>query len=68
MEVIKPKVQIGIDIFKFINIVEIQRLLINYPHLYIMFEFLCLHINDIINTKGNPMDTKGNPMDTPLNI
>ena len=36
------------DIFEFINLIEIQKLLINYPQLYILFEILCLHINSII--------------------
>ena len=36
------------DIFKFVNLIEIQKLLINYPHLYILFEFTCLHINSLI--------------------
>ena len=36
------------DIFKFVNLIEIQKLLINYPQLYILFEFTCLHINSLI--------------------
>ena len=44
MEDIKEK-----DIFEFINLIEIQKLLINYPQLYILFEFTCLHINSLIN-------------------
>jgi hypothetical protein len=36
------------DIFKFINLIEIQKLLINYPQLYILFEFTCLHINSLL--------------------
>ena len=39
------------DIFKFVNLIEIQKLLINYPQLYILFEFTCLHINSLIQTK-----------------
>jgi len=44
MEDIKKK-----DIFEFVNLIEIQKLLINYPQLYILFEFTCLHINSLIN-------------------
>lgn len=36
------------DIFKFVNLIEIQKLLISYPQLYILFEFTCLHINSLI--------------------
>tara|TARA_B100000902_G_scaffold376314_1_gene407271 strand:- start:452 stop:622 length:171 start_codon:yes stop_codon:yes gene_type:complete len=36
------------DIFNYVNIIEIQKLLINYPQLYILFEFTCLHINSLI--------------------
>ena len=36
------------DIFKFVNLIEIQKLLINYPQLYILFDFTCLHINSLI--------------------
>lgn len=43
MEDIKKK-----DIFEFVNLIEIQKLLINYPQLYILFEILCLHINSLI--------------------
>jgi len=39
------------DIFKFVNLIEIQKLLINYPQLYILFEFTCLHINTLLKTK-----------------
>ena len=39
------------DIFEFVNLIEIQKLLINYPQLYILFEILCLHINSLIQTK-----------------
>ena len=37
MEDIKKK-----DIFEFVNLIEIQKLLINYPQLYILFEFTCI--------------------------
>ena len=39
------------DIFNYVNLIEIQKLLINYPQLYILFEFTCLHINSLIQTK-----------------
>ncbi len=39
------------DIFEFVNLIEIQKLLINYPQLYILFEFTCLHINTLLKTK-----------------
>jgi len=39
------------DIFEFVNLIEIQKLLINYPQLYILFEFTCLHINSLLKTK-----------------
>lgn len=39
------------DIFEFVNLIEIQKLLINYPQLYILFEFTCLHINSLLETK-----------------
>lgn len=39
------------DIFEFVNLIEIQKLLINYPQLYILFEFTCLHINSLLQTK-----------------
>jgi len=36
------------DIFNHINIREIKQLLIHNPQLCILFEMLCLHINNII--------------------
>ena len=36
------------DIFNYVNLIEIQKLLISYPQLYILFEFTCLHINSLI--------------------
>ena len=39
------------DIFEFVNLIEIQKLLINFPQLYILFEFTCLHINSLLKTK-----------------
>jgi len=36
------------DIYDFINLQEIRKLLINYPQLCIMFEMLCMHINTLI--------------------
>ena len=37
------------DIYNYIDILEIQKLLINYPQLCVMFELLCIHINNLIN-------------------
>ena len=37
------------DIFKYINLEEIRKILIDYPQLCILFEILCLHINSLIN-------------------
>lgn len=39
------------DIFNYIDIISIKKLLINYPHLSILFEILCMHINNIIQSK-----------------
>ena len=38
------------DIFNFLNINEIKKLLIHNPQLSILFEMLCLHINNIIQS------------------
>jgi hypothetical protein len=37
------------DIYNYIDILEIKKLLINYPQLCVMFELLCIHINNLIN-------------------
>lgn len=37
------------DIFEYINLYEIKKLLINQPQLCVLFEILCLHINNLIN-------------------
>ena len=39
------------DIFKYIDLAEIRALLIHEPRLYIIFEFVCTHINEYINNK-----------------
>ena len=36
------------SILNYVNLIEIQKLLISYPQLYILFEFTCLHINSLI--------------------
>ena len=38
------------DIFNYIDIVKIKKLLIHNPQLSILFEMLCLHINNIIQS------------------
>ena len=37
------------DIHDYVNLLEIRKLLTDYPQLLIMFEMLCLHINRLIN-------------------
>jgi len=37
------------NIYDHIDLLEIKKLLINYPQLCIMFELLCIHINNLIN-------------------
>jgi len=37
------------DIHNYVNLLEIRKLLTDYPQLLIMFEMLCLHINRLIN-------------------
>ena len=37
------------NIYDHIDLLKIQKLLINYPHLCIMFELLCIHINNLIH-------------------
>ena len=37
------------NIYDHIDLLEIRKLLINYPQLCIMFELLCIHINNLIN-------------------
>ena len=36
------------NIYNFVNLKEIRKLLVNYPQLCIMFEMLCIHINTLI--------------------
>ena len=36
------------NIYDYINLQEIRKLLINHPQLCIMFEMLCMHINTLI--------------------
>ena len=36
------------NIFDFVNLGEIRKLLIHYPQLCILFEMLCMHINSLI--------------------
>ena len=40
------------NIFEYVNLKEIRKLLINYTQLCIMFEILCLHINNLIEVDG----------------
>jgi hypothetical protein len=42
-----------LDIYKYVNLSEIRKLLISYPQLCILFELLCIHINTIININYN---------------
>jgi len=37
------------NIYDHIDLLEIKKLLINYPQLCIIFELLCIHINNLIN-------------------
>ena len=39
------------NIYDYINIGEIRKLLIHHPQLCIMFEMLCMHINSLIEIK-----------------
>ena len=53
-EYIKDSTKENIDTYKnniydHIDLLEIKKLLINYPQLCIMFELLCIHINNLIN-------------------
>ena len=41
-----------LDIYKYVNLSEIRKLLISYPQLCILFELLCMHINTIINNNS----------------
>jgi len=36
------------NVYDYINLLEIRKLLIHYPQLCIMFEMLCMHINTLI--------------------
>ena len=42
-----------LDIYKYVNLSQIRKLLISYPQLCILFELLCIHINTIININNN---------------
>ena len=37
------------DIHNYVDLLEIRKLLTDYPQLLLMFEMLCLHINRLIN-------------------
>ena len=37
------------DIYKYIDIVGVRKLLIDNPTLCALFELICIHINSIIN-------------------
>ena len=39
------------NIFDYVNLAEIRKLLINYPQLCILFEMLCMHINTLIEVE-----------------
>jgi hypothetical protein len=41
------------DIYKYVNLSEIRKLLISFPQLCALFELLCMHINTIININNN---------------
>jgi len=50
------------NIFNFINIIEIKKLLIHNPQLSILFEMLCLHINNIIQSDSKYGLSKSSPI------
>jgi|TARA_B110001469_G_C9588377_1_gene291936 uncharacterized protein YaiL (DUF2058 family) len=50
------------DIFNFLNINEIKKLLIHNPQLSILFEMLCLHINNIIQSDSKYYLSKSSPI------
>ena len=39
------------NIYDYVKIAEIRKLLIHYPQLCILFEMLCLHINTLLEIK-----------------
>lgn len=39
------------NIYDYVKIAEIRKLLIHYPQLCILFEILCLHINTLLEIK-----------------
>ena len=39
------------NIYDYVKIAEIRKLLIHYPLLCILFEILCLHINTLLEIK-----------------
>ena len=50
------------DIFNLLNINEIKKLLIHNPQLSILFEMLCLHINNIIQSDSKYYLSKSSPI------
>ena len=39
------------NIYDYVNLAEIRKLLIHYPQLCILFEMLCMHINTLIEVE-----------------
>ena len=48
------------NIYNYIKLNEVRRILINEPQLCILFEMLCLHIKTTIDNKKGPVILKKN--------
>jgi len=48
-----PKISQSDNIYNYVKLNEVRRLLINEPQLCILFEMLCIHIQTIIDNKGD---------------
>ena len=46
------------NIYDYVKIAQIRKLLINYPQLCVLFEMLCLHINTILEIKTETNDNR----------
>ena len=46
------------NIYDYVKIAQIRKLLINYPQLCVLFEMLCLHINTILEIKTEKNDSR----------
>jgi len=51
-----PKISKSDNIYNYVKLNEVRRLLINEPQLCILFEMLCIHIQKIIDSKKDNND------------